>query len=635
MTCNEGKLVCPVQWKNLGFTSEYIHSGCTKPCGTGKTIYTRNCIYPGCEKNKISAGINKGTQVELKIEREPCNEVLCDNCYYDHGFEYVGTVNKQWTGDTCVKWNRMQEEIYYFWTSLNQAWWEWTHVNIKSFFGELLGESHNNCRIPRTGNANFKRPGCINEDYVWRYCDVQKCEGLIDSLESVVPNVDAATTSKDGVVQDGGTPCLMYYHYSALRTPQTRFITRIQLLIRRNNIFSHFIARCHGWANPTWDYNVYFGCTFRDFEHIKSYYYHDVLDNQQGWCSVDLAPYLESTGIDMSDWGHDYTYGVCGKGNKNVWSNWIKSENDCSKTCGGGKWIYHRFCLSPPCRGSFFKEFGDCNVQPCIKKKIELENCFHGKGTRFDKPVGYVNDKGIDCCEDWAKSPFKFSLEHLKGWNLEKNYCRNVPIDGRMMPWCWLKQTEECRWVNYGLKSERRIMNWRYCENIPKCTKDDHEVYAIPRNWWLGSDLILCSQTKGYTVHRKFLSQSEHNYHGCYSHNREEFPHGALCRPDDDKSDSENHLQFRPPDAVNDAICMKAYLLDAGNNIVRKIYRYKKDIYCDKKCGGGVMVRQKCVYYSYPDENTGNTLDLGECEEEPISGDFICNTVGFTQLGRC
>ena len=45
---------------------------------------------------------------------------------------------------------------------------------------------------------------------------------------------------------------------------------------------------------------------------------------------------------------------------------------------------------------------------------------------------------------------------------------------------------------------------------------------------------------------------------------------------------------------------MKAYLLDAGNNIVRKIYRYKKDIYCDKKCGGGVMVRQKCVYYSYP-----------------------------------
>ena len=109
----------------------------------------------------------------------------------------------------------------------------------------------------------------------------------------------------------------------------------------------------------------------------------------------------------------------------------------------------------PPCHGDFFKEFGECNTQPCAEKSFELEHCFHGKGTRYDKSIS------LNCCEDWDKSPFKHSLEHLKGWKLEKNYCRNVPIDGRFAPWCFVKQTEECMYINYGLNSEVRSTNWK------------------------------------------------------------------------------------------------------------------------------------------------------------------------------
>nr|XP_039263319.1 apolipoprotein(a)-like [Styela clava] len=82
--------ICPKQTE--GTSGQWIKSKCSKTCGGGFWIMTKQCLHPPCKVlSKVS-------------ESSPCNTHECMDCFVADGSEYHGTYQTTYTGKQCSKW---------------------------------------------------------------------------------------------------------------------------------------------------------------------------------------------------------------------------------------------------------------------------------------------------------------------------------------------------------------------------------------------------------------------------------------------------------------------------------------------------------------------------------------------------
>ena len=155
--------ICPPRY--VGKWSSWKHSSiCSKPCGVGRKLFVRECLFPKC--------LGKKFKFEGKCMERKChwNSGLRENydCFVGEGTSYEGEAILSVTGAVCKHW--MSQNI----------------VHRYSGIGMSLNAQH--CRNPSPRGYKYA-PWCYtyatSEGQIWEYCDIPKCsayEGEIIAL---------------------------------------------------------------------------------------------------------------------------------------------------------------------------------------------------------------------------------------------------------------------------------------------------------------------------------------------------------------------------------------------------------------------------------------------------------------------